>query len=274
MTDDEILSVATEVARKRHVLADPRWEALAHGTLGEADRAELEALAQRSDEARRALDLHRPLDALEEEELIERALARASKQTPDPASPSPSPTPVIPQRPRRLGLAAFVSLASVAAAVVLFLQVDRGGVTPGPLPSYSSPAITGEQLQRGVASPDVPEHVFGPGSEVELVLRPDVPARGPIAAHTFLGRGGHVAAWGAPIEVSTDGSVRIAGSYETIFRGVPPGPVDLVIAVGRPGRVPSTPAGVDEAMAGSSAAADGSWRLLRVRVRLVDRGSP
>ena len=263
MTDDEILKVAGEIERGRDVLVDPRWQALAEGTLGEADRAELEALASRSEEARRALEAHRPLDAAEQAEIVERLLA---------ASPTPAIAPVIALRPHRKVRAAIVALGSLAAAAALFLMLPAR--EPGAIPAYEV-AMAGEQAQRGPAPLAGAPRVFGPGSDVELVLRPAVAEKGPIAARGFLSREGRAQAWAPPIEVSSDGAVRIAGPYEAVFRGVAPGAVELVIVVGRPGAIPSDATLVEMTRQGSSSGPrEGSWHLLRVPVRLLDRSSP
>ena len=263
MTDDEILRVAGEIERGRDVLADPRWQRLAEGTLGEADRAELEALASRSEEARTALEAYRPLDATEQAELVDKLLA---------ASPAPTLAPVIPLRPRRKVLAALFAIGSMAAAAALFLMLPAHA--PGAIPAYEV-AMAGEQMQRGPAAPSGAARVFGPGSDVELVLRPAVAEAGPIAARGFISRDGRVEAWAPPIEVSAEGAVRIAGPYETVFHGVAPGAVDLVLVVGRSGLLPSDATLVEVAQRGSSSGPrEGSWHLVRVPVRLLDRGSP
>ncbi len=263
MTDDETLRVAGEIERGRDVLADPRWQALTEGTLGEADRAELEALASRSEEARRALEVYRPLDATDQAELVEKLLAVA---------PAPVLAPVIPLRPRRKALTALFAIGSMAAAAALFLALPARD--PGAIPAYEV-AMAGEQSQRGPAAPSGAVRVFGPGSDVELVLRPAVAEKGAIAAQGFISRDGRVEAWAPPIEVSADGAVRIVGPYEVVFRGVAPGAVELVLVVGRPGLIPSDPTLVEVAQRGSSSGPrERSWHLVRVPVRLLDRGSP
>ena len=260
MTDDEILKAAGEIERGRDLLADPRWLALTEGTLGEADRAELEALASRSEEGRRALEAHRPLDAAEQAEMVERILGA-----------SPVIAPVITLRPRSKARAALIALGSLAAAAALFFTLPARD--PGAIPAYEV-AMAGEQAQRGPAPSEGAPRVFGPGSDIELVLRPAVAEKGPIAARGFLLRDGRVQAWAPPIEVSSDGSVRIAGPYEAVFRGVAPGDVELVLVVGRPGVIPSDPTLVEMTRQGSpSGPREGSWHLLRVPVRLLDRGS-
>ena len=259
MTEDEILRAAGEIERGRDILADPRWQALVEGTLGAADRAELEALASRSKEGRLALEAYRPLDATDQAELVDRLLVA-------------SPARVIPLRPRRKALATLFTIGSLAAAAALFVMLPRRD--PGVIPEYEV-AMAGEQTRRGPAAPDGAVRVFGAGSDVELVLRPAVAAKGPLAARGFLSRDGRVQAWAPPIEVSADGAVRIAGTYETVFRGIAPGAVDLVLVVGRPGLIPPDATLIEVTQRGlSSDPHERSWQLVRIPVRLVDRGSP
>jgi hypothetical protein len=263
MTDDEILREASEIEKGRDVLADPRWQALAEGTLGAADRAELEALARGSEDARIAFDAYRPLDATDQAEIVDKILV---------ASPAPALAPVIALRPRRNAVAALFAIGSLAAAAALFLALPARG--PAAIPAYEV-SIAGEKMQRGTPFPADAEHDFGPGSEVDLVLRPAIAEKGPLQARGFIVRDGRARAWSPPIEISADGAVRIAGTYETVFRDVAPGSVELALFVGRFGLLPPETTMIDVTRWGSpSDPREGSWRLLRIPIRLVDRGLP
>ncbi len=255
MTDDEVLEAAAAAAREHDVLADPRWPSFAEGSLGEDESAALVALARQTEAGRRALDLYRPIPAAEQATFVDQILA-----------PAPARVPATGARgPRRAAAMAF-SIVALAAGTTLLLTLPARG--PSPVPDYSI-TLVGEQTQRGPAAA-APLPVFGPGSEVDLVARPATATMGAVAARAFLLREGRVEAWSPPMEVSSAGSVRIAGSFEEVFRGIAPGAVDLVLAVGRPGSIPEVSV-VYPALVGASAPPEGAWRLVRIRAQIVAR---
>jgi hypothetical protein len=89
---------------------------------------------------------------------------------------------------------------------------------------------------------------------------------GAVAVRGFLLRGDEVRPWDPPFEVSRDGSVRVSGPVDALFKGVPAGEWEVALAVGRPEALPTAPRDVLRARdpdAGSQA-----WRLLRRRVVL------
>ncbi len=291
MTDDELLKMAGEAAREDDLLEDARWDKLPEGSLSELDRAELRAIAERSPDARVAHEALRPLDEAEREQLVDGILAglgapaaASLEEAPEggslagkaakSAGEGPSPAggaKVIPfaRRPRRtVGmLVAAISIAAAAAAA--FVALPRGGSS---LPGYEV-SLLGEQAQR---SKDDGGGVvrIGPGSRLHLVLRPVIAVEGTIAARGFLLRDGVTRAWDAPIEIAEGGAIRIAGSYEALFAGAPPGTCELLVAVGRPGTLPSTPEAVAAAREGRVGSQDEAWHLVRVPLLLVDRARP
>lgn len=258
MTDDEILAAAAGAAREDDVLADPRWPSFAEGSLGEEDRADLVELAQRTEDGRRALDVYRPITAAEQASFVDQILA-----------PAPARAQSIRPRKVRARIAVAFSVVALAAATTLLLVVPGRGLSP--VPDYSI-ALVGEQTQRGPAVA-APVPFFGPGAEVELIARPATRTTGAVAARGFITREGRVEAWSPPIEVSPEGSVRIAGSFEEVFRGVPPGEVDLVLAVGRSGSIPGDPSVLYPALLGESTPREASWRVVRIRVRILARAA-
>jgi hypothetical protein len=106
------------------------------------------------------------------------------------------------------------------------------------------------------------------GDRFEADLRPSAPVTGAVGARAFLLRGNEVRPWNPPFEVARDGSVRIAGPVDTLFAGVPAGPWEIAVAVGRPETLPTAPRDLlrgrdTEANAGAAA-----WRLVRKRITL------
>ncbi len=108
-----------------------------------------------------------------------------------------------------------------------------------------------------------------PGGRFQVDLRPDAHVEGAIAARAFLLRDGQVRPWDPPFEVTRDGSVRIAGPVDALFAGVPSGPWEIAVAVGRPETLPTAPKTIlrarDDA---ASETGDAAWRLVRGSVSL------
>ncbi len=104
------------------------------------------------------------------------------------------------------------------------------------------------------------------GGHFELELRPQQPVAGAIAARGILLRGDTVRPWDPPFTVAGDGTVRIEGTVDALFAGVPPGPWEVAIAVGRPENLPTAPR--DVLRARDQQPEGVSWRLVRERVVL------
>jgi hypothetical protein len=113
----------------------------------------------------------------------------------------------------------------------------------------------------------------GAGDEVQVVrgglfaveVRPEEPVVGAVGARAFLVRGTEVRPWDPPFEVKRDGSVTIAGPVNALFAGVPEGPWQMALAVGRPETLPTAP---NDILRGESDAGAAAWRLVRRRIRL------
>jgi hypothetical protein len=127
--------------------------------------------------------------------------------------------------------------------------------------------------------PTVPPYVLAgtagdlelsPGTNFEMRIRPTAPVAGAIAARAFLVREGVVRPWDAPFTIAQDGSVRIAGPVDRLFAGVPRGPWEVAVAVGRPENLPVDPRDVMRARASSPPPADrpAAWRLVSERIGL------
>jgi hypothetical protein len=114
--------------------------------------------------------------------------------------------------------------------------------------------------------------VLAPGHRFEVDLRPTAPVTGAVGARAFLLQGEHVRPWDPPFSVFSDGSVRIAGSVDALFAGVPAGDWEIAVAVGRPEVLPTAPRDVLRARSedGRHSGAAVGWRLVRERVRLGD----
>jgi hypothetical protein len=136
---------------------------------------------------------------------------------------------VVPFR-RRLRVPAAVAGAAVALAAVLVMFLRLVG--PAPLPGYEA-AFAGESALRGTQPQAEPARV-GPGSALSLVARPRQPVQGAVEASAFLVRGESARPWAAPVQVSAEGAVRIAGPADDLLPPEP-GPWTAVIVIRRPG---------------------------------------
>lgn len=147
-----------------------------------------------------------------------------------------------------------LTLLPGAAAVAVALVSLRLHFQPPSVPAF---AVTGE----------LPDAVpLEAGGHFDLELRPLSPVTGAIAARGFLLRGDTVRPWNPPFSVTRDGTVHITGPVDTLFAGVPPGPWEVAVAVGRPETLPTAPS--DVLRARGEQPENASWRLVRERVVL------
>lgn len=262
---DKLLLELGRVARERRQAEghDERWESLTAGTLSEADRKELERLAQEDSAAGEAYEAFRPLDAAARERMtarLEQELAAA------PVKEDSPPARVLPLAPRRRLRTVVPTLAAMAAAAAVLLMVStRKGP---PLPGYTLSFSSEQAVRGGAPEQEVPR--LGPGSLLELLLRPEQAVKEPVEVRAFLLRQGEARAWTPPMERSADGAVRIRGPVEALL-SVPPGEWTLVITVGRPGTLPEDPGELRPWVEEGRAPEAGPWRLLIRRFLLVDR---
>ncbi|WP_438023404.1 hypothetical protein [Sorangium sp. So ce233] len=268
------LAALARTAREEDVAADPRWDELAAGTLPAEQQTALRARSTAAPEALRAFE---PLNDAERDAIEAQVVAAMEKAVPAakvaPAEAAPAASlrataAAVPSRRRRVAvvLSAAASLAAVLAALVV-LRPARGPA----LPAYALLLDGGEREERGGApSPDAAPRL-GPGSRVELILRPELPVHGPIAIRgALVQRGRVVRAWSPPAEISPDGAVRIAGTREAVFPGVPDGAWDIIVAVGRAEALEALPA--DPAAAAAREETAPGARVLRAQVVLSPAG--
>jgi hypothetical protein len=146
------------------------------------------------------------------------------------------------------------ALATAAALLLLRLHFQ-----PPTVPRYelTGAAVSGErglELQRG--------------GHFSMVLHPTGPVTGAVGARAFLVHDEVVRPWEVPVVVDRDGSVRLAGNVDAIFAGVPAGPWEVAVAVGRPENLPTAPRDILRARDGADDAGAAAWHLVRERVWL------
>jgi len=152
----------------------------------------------------------------------------------------------------RSAIAPVLIATAVAGAVALVAL--RLHFQPPTIPSY---AVVGD---------DGREVVLAPRGNFAIDLRPARPVDGAIGARAFLLRGSEVRPWDPPFSVTREGTIRIAGPVDVLFAGVPAGPWEIAVAVGRPELLPTAPNDILKARADDGRPA--GWHLLRQRVRI------
>ncbi|HEY5147961.1 MAG TPA: hypothetical protein VII82_14405 [Polyangiaceae bacterium] len=145
-----------------------------------------------------------------------------------------------------------------AVVVAVGLVALRLNFQPPTVPEFAIAGATGDAGSG--------EAALVPGGRFEVELRPEAPVTGAIAARGFLLRGDEVRPWDPPFSVAADGTVRIEGTVDALFAGVPGGPWEVAIAVGRPETLPTAPNDILRARGVDARAL--SWRLVRERVFL------
>ncbi|MCL2448817.1 MAG: hypothetical protein FWD17_07720 [Polyangiaceae bacterium] len=155
---------------------------------------------------------------------------------------------------RKLQRIVAVGLVPVAVAGAGALIALRLHYQPPRVPEY---AVTRGENERALV----------PGAHFHIELRPAARVDGAIGARAFLLRGDVVRPWDPPFDVTRDGIVTIDGPVDDLFRGIPAGPWEVAVAVGRPEVLPTAPRDVLRER-GRDGGVDAAWRLAVARVRL------
>ncbi|WP_437337955.1 hypothetical protein [Sorangium sp. So ce394] len=196
------------------------------------------------------------------------------------------PLAAAPGRRRWLAAAAVLAAAAAWVLVARLGPGHQGSATgdpgalalldaPAPVPDYAVSIAGGEAGQRSAnGDPAAPEVArLGPGSRLEIALRPATRVEGPVAVRAFLIAGDKALPWDVRPEVSAQGAARIAGDTEALFRGVPEGEWEIAIAIGRPEALPDRPAELADGPPGEGETPN-AFRVLRLKVRLLPGAAP
>ena len=277
MSDDELLQRLARIAREEEddERLDPRWEALAAGTLPVEEAEALRREAEESMQTKTRHDAFSPLGPEFRSRVVAAIREQHGKRAGTvAAAPEPEAPPRVsdigaahPRRPHRRWPRRRWAAAGLAAAALLTFALWPHGQPP--LPGYAAHLAGGVQTMRAPADPrpaagEAGEAVvFAPGNAFELVLTPAEPVRGRLTVATFVAPAGAAARpITLPAEVSLQGAVRIAGRVGGEV-ALPPGESDLLVAVGRAGRLPPPEELVERLAAGARAEGRGwvAWRL-------------
>jgi hypothetical protein len=159
---------------------------------------------------------------------------------------------------RRVDFRKYVPLLAAAAAVLLFFVWPRH--RDGELPGYTF-ELSGNVAEVRSGDPTVVEAraKVHENATLEIVLRPKEKVTGPIAVHCTLVRDGKPRAWTPPMQISSEGSVRISGPVKELFPDVA-APWEILVAIGPESALPP---------AGTLFTTGSGYRLMRGRVEFV-----
>jgi hypothetical protein len=254
---------------------------MTEGPTVDDDDAILKQLAGRIREEREEPELPdgvAPFDDQAADAIAARILGGEAR-APVPASAEPAPSPATSDEPHGPASAPAPASAKVlrpafrwalapvaaAAAVALWVASQPG---EGSLPSYEVAVIGAKELRADPQSPSTGEISLDPRGDFELLARPAAPAPG-VRAHAVLVRDGAARPWSAPIEISDEGAVRVAGTTEALFPETR-GAYEVVLVVATEAWLPSREEAARIA-SGAGAPSSSAVRAIRARVRFVDR---
>lgn len=176
----------------------------------------LSALARRAREQRDEKIDAEPLDKAADERIAKAILATSK----------PKLTAI--EGGRRKNVVVPFAFAAAAAVALFFLWPrDRGE-----LPLYAF-ELSGNVAEVRADGPKVVEQraTLHRDATLQIVLRPSSPVKQKINASAVLVRDGKARPWSPPIEISSDGAVRIVGPVKTLLPDTD-GPWDIVVAIG------------------------------------------
>ncbi len=246
MTDDEYLEALAAAAQNDTL--DGRWDALALGTLGEAEHAALIANEPADPRFDDILAAFAPRPEGLDVQIADRLVALANEKV-------PSPLDLQPPMPRRWIMVAGPIL--VAALVLIgLLTLSSDAVV---LPDYTLETLSGEQVVRGT-HPTQARPRYGPGSRLDVVARPLVDTSEAVAVRIFVQRGATFSVLPVTVTPSAIGSFRLVGAVDELLPAVA-GRQTLVFVIGPSGTLPADGPALKTAL--DSGATDTGWQVLR-----------
>jgi hypothetical protein len=270
---DEDLMKALGRAARAEPSPDARYDALAAGTLSDAERDALLEEAARSEAAAEAYDAFRPLGAEFQARVVHRILAgrgAAPGGDREAAAPGPAAAPAearkvvpFPVRTARR----FIPLALAASVLVAVGLVMLRGEGGGPLPGYGLTLEGQVMLMRGEAPP-AEAAPFAPGNRFRLVLTPERDVAGEVEARAWVQTpDGRVEPLAAPAaRIAETGAVLIEGDVGGDVQ-LPQGESTLFVVVGRAGALPDAGEATAAVGAEGRAQAD-AWTAWAIPLRV------
>jgi hypothetical protein len=299
MTTDELLKGVAEAAREDEIEEDPRWSALVEGTISAEDRAALDELARSSPRDAEARLLLEPLDEGARARIADRILAQMQGEQSAQKPPQGAEViPLRPKRRWAPAIAALAVAAAAGLLITRLPRPAVPAQISGDKPPANTPVLASEadpfpaSSQPVLASADAPipayqlwlvsselnaqgrrvegygmtwsatdpPMVFGQRIHLQIDISPAIPHRAPTQVRGFLIRNGRARSWNVQVESRENGSFRIAGAREALFPGVPLGPWEIVIVLGKPGTLPD-----------ANAVVRGAWKRKDAGVQVFHR---
>ena len=285
---DPLLDRLAELAREERAAEtqnlDPRWDAMAAGTLDDTAIAELRALAETSPEHARAWEAFQPLGEDFQRRVLAQITPEARSEEASTSAKAQEGGEVLAWRPaaerrqtprpaRRWIRAGWIPLAAAAAFAAFWLRPEA----VAPLPEYDG-RLSGVRAERSTTeSPGEAAAAtrLAPGSRLELVLAPATDVEGAIEVATWLWRDEALEPVELPHEVADSGAIRFSGQVGAEV-DLPTGASTLVVAVARRGEPNSTRTldAVSQWLeTGQNAEGDG-LRLLRFEIAVEPQPPP
>ena len=175
--------------------------------------------------------------------------------------------PIAPRRARRRRR--WIASAAAVAASAIFLLWPRGG----PLPEYAVHLEGGVSPTRAATVVEQAIPVVVTGEPLTLKLQPATAVAGPVTARAYLRRGAELRPLSAAtLAVDTAGMVTLTGTVGIDLQ-LPEGDREVVLAVARPGALPSRQR-LQRALdtAADEAARGGRWIGLERSIRVAPKG--
>ncbi len=228
--DEDLLRALSDLVRSEDPWRDPRLDDLAAGRLSpDQEQALLRELGPNAP----MLDAFRPFEAGFKADLADKIAAsmRAS-----PAASARGGVRFLPRRAVVLGGAA----ATLAAAAALILLLRPHAPPDDPVPPYELVMLGGDNIVRSAPETRQARTArLAPGSRLEVRLRPGHRVQGSVALRGAVVRGADIRPWLPVTEVDPSGAIRVAGTREQLFAGLPDGEWTVVVAVGREHALPA-----------------------------------
>jgi hypothetical protein len=262
---DEDLMKALGRAARAEPSPDARYDALAAGTLSDAERDALLEEAARSEAAAEAYDAFRPLGAEFQARVVNRLLGERAGTGAAPAAPQAPTRKVVPFRARVVRRFVPLALAASVLVAVGLVMLRAGG--DGSLPGYGLTLEGQVTLMRGEAPPATAAP-FATGNRFRLVLTPARDVADDVEARAWVRTpDGRVAPLAAPAaRVAPSGAVLIEGDVGGDVR-LPPGASTLLVVVGRAGALPDAGDAAAAVDASGRAQAD-DWSAWAIPLRV------
>lgn len=229
------------------------YDALAAGTLTDAQARKLRSAAQGDEELVRVYEAFRPLGEVFQNRMVqlaeERLVAADHHHRPQVSVLEVQARGWWSRKLRKNNALPFLGVAALAAGLMLAVLHPSQPGDKAMLPSYSVTVQGGAQIMRGTGSAEggsLHRRRVSPGEVITVLFRPAHAVQGRLETAAFLERGGTWQTMAVPVQVDASGSVlfRLEIGHDLQLK---PGRASLCFVVGRPGKLPTIQTLLDRA---------------------------